>query len=412
MPGPPRSYATAMRWTPRLLMLALGALLLVNGLTGGGVGALGISVPALPRWLRIVWVAAGTALLLGVIAAELVRRRRGSTAAAGLPTPADRPAAPGTAAPGPVVVHYRRPDGAYGDWSLYTWDDNRGGHRPWPHGAPFIGRDEYGAFAWCEPSDHRHRLGFLVVGVFGANEVKDVKDDRFIDRPDLAGEVWLRSGDRTLYPSAAAALGCLTVHYRRPDGGYDGWGLHVWGTGLAKGVPTVWARPRPPDGRDDFGAYWRLRLADPAAPVWVIVHRGEEKDPYPDLEIDPGRGAHAYLVAGDPTVYRSAAAARREVVLHYHRPDGDYRGWSLHCWDGPARPTAWQQRLQPAGRDEFGLVFRVPMAPGAPRLHFILCTDEARDRPEDRVLRLDQTGHEVWLLAGQPQPLLPRGDGG
>ena len=36
------------------------------------------------------------------------------------------------------------------------------------------------------------------------------------------------------------ALATTTIHYQRPAGDYDGWGLHLWGPGLATGEETRW----------------------------------------------------------------------------------------------------------------------------------------------------------------------------
>ncbi|MFN3983464.1 MAG: pullulanase-associated domain-containing protein, partial [Caldilinea sp.] len=46
----------------------------------------------------------------------------------------------------------------------------------------------------------------------------------------------------------ALAQEAATIHYHRPDGEYDGWGLHVWG---AAAQETSWAEPLAPAGEDD-----------------------------------------------------------------------------------------------------------------------------------------------------------------
>ena len=43
-----------------------------------------------------------------------------------------------------------------------------------------------------------------------------------------------------MHPTRAAAEHAAVLHYRRPGGDYDGWGLHVW-NGAA--TPTDWAQP-------------------------------------------------------------------------------------------------------------------------------------------------------------------------
>ncbi|MFI6290304.1 pullulanase-type alpha-1,6-glucosidase [Nonomuraea sp. NPDC050790] len=75
----------------------------------------------------------------------------------------------------------------------------------------------------------------------------------------------------------------LVVHYQRQD--HQGWGLHVWG-GAA--VPTEGNTPLPPTGRDAFGVYWRVPLAEGAKGLSYVVHKGEEKDQPADQRLDVG----------------------------------------------------------------------------------------------------------------------------
>ncbi len=135
------------------------------------------------------------------------------------------------------------------------------------------------------------------------------------------------------YTSQAAAQGFVSVHYSRPDGAYDGWGLHLWGDALAEGVGTEYDSPRLPDGVDEFGAYWNVPVEDASAAFNYIIHNptapgGDVKDPAADLTLVPAEQASAWIVSGDPTVYPSRAAALDLAVLHYTRPDGDYGDYS------------------------------------------------------------------------------------
>lgn len=94
--------------------------------------------------------------------------------------------------------------------------------------------------------------------------------------------------------------GFLRIHYDRPKGGYDGWGLHVW----QDVVPTVeWTSPLPPTGRDNFGVYWDVELKKDAKSVGFIVHKGDTKDPGPDMFVDIAKqGAEVWLVSGSPVI--------------------------------------------------------------------------------------------------------------
>jgi pullulanase-type alpha-1,6-glucosidase len=304
-----------------------------------------------------------------------------------------------------VLVHYARDDGDYDPWGLYTWGDiDPTMSNPWPVGQPFAGEDSYGRFAWVKVAPGAKNVGFLVVNSSG---VKDVEADRSVD-PTALGEIWLRSGDPTIYPSRAAATGQVAIRYNRPDGDYAGWGLHLWGEGLGAGAGTEWATPRMPDGTDSFGAYWNVPVGDPTKPVNFIVHKGDTKDPGPDQSVIPAAGGEAWIASGDTIVHPTRAAAERVAILHYRRADNNYTGWGLHLWTGAATPTEWTSPLPPTRVDSYGAVFRVPLAPGATSLSYIVHKGDEKDLPADQSLDLVSTGHEVWLRAGVPGYLKPQ----
>ncbi len=76
------------------------------------------------------------------------------------------------------------------------------------------------------------------------------------------------------------------IFYKRADGNYDGWGLHLWdGDGRTNGVNelvegTSWDAPRPHDGvHPDFGAYYVVPMnTDNWGDFMFIVHKGNDKD--------------------------------------------------------------------------------------------------------------------------------------
>ncbi|WP_420594918.1 pullulanase-type alpha-1,6-glucosidase [Deinococcus sp.] len=93
--------------------------------------------------------------------------------------------------------------------------------------------------------------------------------------------------------------GTARINYYRPDGNYEGWGLHVWDG--AKN-PTEWVKPLPQTGPNDFGVYWDV----PTVPNWpklnFIVHKDDEKDPGPDQSLPASEGNQAWIVSGSNTV--------------------------------------------------------------------------------------------------------------
>ncbi|MDI6098941.1 alpha-amylase family glycosyl hydrolase [Actinoplanes sp. NEAU-A12] len=236
----------------------------------------------------------------------VARDSRGRTAATTSTVTVGTPST--VTAPERMVVHYQRPAGDYGDWRLYAFGDiDPSAQTTYPDGQPFAGQDSYGAFAWVKLKPGAKNVGFVVVDKAG---VKDVQQDRFVD-PGKQPEVWLKSGDAAVHPSRQAATG--------------------------------------------------------------------QPDP-----------------AQDPAT----------AILHYRRADGDYTGWGLHVWDGAAQQTDWSAPLAPVERDAYGVTFKVPLAPGATGLSYVLHSGDTKDLPTDQ--RFDfAAGREAWLLAGVPEHLLP-----
>ncbi|MFC4584884.1 pullulanase-type alpha-1,6-glucosidase [Sphaerisporangium corydalis] len=313
------------------------------------------------------------------------------------PDPA--PEEPGTVARDWLVVHYQRSD--YTGWGLHVWGDVE---QPtdWGSPLPLTGEDAYGRFAWI-----RLKPGAAGVGIIAHKGDEKDGGDRMVD-PARNGEVWLAEGRPETFSSRAAAQGYATVHYKRPDGVYDGWGLHLWGDGLADGAGTDWASPRPPDGTDSFGAFWKVPLKDPSVPLNYIVHKGDTKDPGPDQSFTPADRPEAYVNSGDARVHPTKAAAENVAILHYRRADGNYDGWGLHVWNGAASPTEWATPITPAGTDGFGAYFRVPLAEGATSLSYIIHNGDDKDLPGDQSLDLATTGNEAWRLAATEGYLLPQ----
>ena len=88
------------------------------------------------------------------------------------------------------------------------------------------------------------------------------------------------------------------LHYRRADGNYDGWGLHVW-DGAAN--PTEWSAPLKPTRTDAFGAVFRVPLAAGATGLNYIIHQGDTKDLPDDQRLDvASAGREVWLLAATP----------------------------------------------------------------------------------------------------------------
>jgi pullulanase-type alpha-1,6-glucosidase len=337
------------------------------------------------------------------LAGNLASAKVAATRAADEPPAIGRPYA---------VVHYLRTDGDYGDnssndyndfWGLHAWGDIDDAIE-WTAPRKFLGEDEFGRFAWLKLKPGASNVGFIV----HRGDTKDGTDaDRFFD-PSQTPQIWLKQGDPTIYTSQAAAQGYATVHYQRPDGQYDGWGLHLWGDGLGDGVGTEWSSPRPRDGIDEFGAYWNVPITDATKPLNFIIHKGDEKDPGPDQSFVPAEDASTWVMSGDETLHAERGGALGLATLHYHRPDGDYGDytsndfndfWGLHTW-GDAADPGWTTPRKPTRFDEFGPVFDVELINDRTVFGYLFHRGDTKDPGQDQALNVTEVGYEVWQLQG------------
>jgi hypothetical protein len=115
----------------------------------------------------------------------------------------------------------------------------------------------------------------------------------------------------------------VTIHYKRADSAYDGWGLHTWesfqkkeeaGDEFAakqmsdrplKGV--TWFAPLKPSGKDDFGIFWTIPAKEfENGRVNYIIHKGDKKDQCnKDMFFMVKDSKDAWVVSGDCKVYMS-----------------------------------------------------------------------------------------------------------
>jgi len=197
------------------------------------------------------------------------------------------------------------------------------------------------------------------------------------------------------------------IHYQRPDGDYTGWTLHVWEDTVEQ---VTWQEGLPVTGQSDYGAYWDVRLAEGAARVGFIVHRGDLKDPGPDmfLRLD-SHGREIWLVSGSDRILTSRPLEPPEAGtarLHYHRPDGAYDGWTLHVWEDTLDEVDWSDGLTPAGTTADGIFWTIRLTDDAERVGFIVHKGDEKDPGPDMFLVLADAftheggGVEAWVVSG------------
>jgi hypothetical protein len=124
-------------------------------------------------------------------------------------------------------------------------------------------------------------------------------------------------------PAADTAGDNVTIHYHRPDGSYDGWGLHTWESFQkpeeasdefaakeasdrpVKGVS--WFAPLQQSGKDDFGVFWTIPAKEFGnGRVNYIIHKGDKKEQCnKDMFFMASKSKEAWVIAGDCKVYTS-----------------------------------------------------------------------------------------------------------
>ncbi len=222
---------------------------------------------------------------------------------------------------GTARIHYQRPDASYDAWGLHVWEDTSA-EVSWDKPLKATGKDDYGVY-WDVPLKSTPvKLGLIV----HSGDKKDFDKDLFMNL-SLGRELWLKSGsgnaayakagpftlDATqavlaqAAPAAAPAApadaaipaGSARINYYRPDGNYDGWGLHIWDG--AK-TPTEWTKPLPQTGTNSYGVYWDVPTVEGWTKLNFIIHKADEKDPGPDQSLPAASGNQAWIISGSPAV--------------------------------------------------------------------------------------------------------------
>ncbi|WP_161882987.1 pullulanase-type alpha-1,6-glucosidase [Deinococcus alpinitundrae] len=219
-------------------------------------------------------------------------------------------------------IHYQRPDAQYAAWGLHVWEDTSAAVT-WDKPLKASGTDDYGVY-WDVPlKPSPVKLGLIV----HSGDKKDADKDLFMNL-GLGHELWLKSGTTNVAyakagpfnvdatqavvaqaapaPAAPAAdsgpaipAGNARINYYRPDGKYDGWGLHVWDG--AK-TPTEWTKPLTQTGKNEFGVYWDVLTVEGWTKLNFIIHKGDDKDPGPDQSLPAASGNQAWIISGSPAV--------------------------------------------------------------------------------------------------------------
>lgn len=191
----------------------------------------------------------GVALLAALPAAGQVPRAKIAAVAT--------PGAPATS----LRVHYRRADGNHAGWQIHTW--NAAQSPNWNEGWNAAGSDDFGGYYDVPLAAGSGTVGFLLHN--GDNKDNGGADQSYVLQAG-ANEIWRLQNDGTNYATNPLLLPVpdiktVRVHYKRFDGGYSAWGLHLWGSsGLnAAALPAgvnidVWNQPVPLSAMPGYAA--------------------------------------------------------------------------------------------------------------------------------------------------------------
>ncbi|MFH1279050.1 MAG: pullulanase-type alpha-1,6-glucosidase [Candidatus Eisenbacteria bacterium] len=153
-------------------------------------------------------------------------------------------------------------------------------------------------------------------------------------------------------PAPPLGEGKARIHYHRPDGRYDGWGLHLWEDTPER---VDWNSPFPPAGEDPYGLYWDFRLNEGAQKVGFIVHQGDRKDPGPDMFLFPGEhGREVWLVSGGQEIQTVAPDVDALALGDIGLARAHWVAEDLLLWKGSGRDEE-AYRLHWSADEEFVL---------------------------------------------------------
>jgi maltose alpha-D-glucosyltransferase/alpha-amylase len=151
--------------------------------------------------------------------------------------------------------------------------------------------------------------------------------------------------------SSSSAL-TLTVHYKRLDGIYTGWGLHLWNDdaahpAIASSVATTWSAPR---AFDSVAGGWDtavVPLLDASAKLNFIVHKGDAKSPMLDLSVVPATfGKEVWVVQDTGAIYATRTDADAAFARVGHQSDSEDLSAVAVGTTTSALPANWNRRAQ------------------------------------------------------------------
>ncbi|MBM7579192.1 pullulanase [Jeotgalibacillus terrae] len=205
-----------------------------------------------------------------------------------------------------LIVHYQEDPEIQKDWNLWVWPEGGEGQ---VH--EFTGEDEFGKIASVDLEGSHENIGFIV----RTDAWEKDGGDRWAETEAGVAEVWIKSGDDTVYTSPPDGEYRdfpefnevdVTLHYYRFDGNYEGWNLWAW-LGDGDGQEFQFT------GQNDFGLTANFTVASDELfdKVGFIVKKTEGDNAWADREngdrfitkINEDGTAEVWIVQSDSGVY-------------------------------------------------------------------------------------------------------------
>jgi pullulanase len=200
------------------------------------------------------------------------------------------------------TLHYHRALADYSGWNVAV---STGANES---SASSSSSDGFGAVYHLTIKSGATQLSFSLVNGSSTDGAGTVN----VDVSGSIREAWVFSGFSaaiTKKPSAIPGANQVAVYYIRPDASYSGWALHTWGDVVTE---TQWTAPLQPVGTDPapLGEAFLINVKSAASRVNIIVHKGDTKDPGPDMSWDlAALGSIVFVTSGSANVTARPLAA-------------------------------------------------------------------------------------------------------
>lgn len=148
------------------------------------------------------------------------------------------------------------------------------------------------------------------------------------------------------------------IHYKRDDGNYEGWGLHLWNNDSCDSIAdsalagVSWGTPFPvSEVSNEYGAVYRLPLkAEHGSCLNFILHKGDTKAlGGNDLQLDLTQGNQIYTFDGNSTLYYEPVT---EVPVMLSGASAHWLGVNELSWHEQSGATHYALWANPKGNGD------------------------------------------------------------